>query len=536
MRFALGWTGVFLGSAVLLGCSVGDSAGVFHPGDETEVADHTVHATLVFEGPAQAELSPGETRPITIVTSPAKSYEVYFALLDAPGDASLDAARLFTAADGRATIKLHAPSTPASFKLRAWIKDGPTAELAVSVSKQGIATIEVMPDYTGQRPVDEWVASVVAGTSCDALAGELPGEPKGSFVATAPPQQNPLIQSIPVGPNLAVTVRAGHFAWGCADAHDLAAGVSTKVKVHVVDVPLALHKTNLDIALAYAPESQPYAKLLNNARIKFLDTFLPPDQPEGAALLDAMGAAANDGTAFAQDSELGGWGALAAAHFALLQVSLRKQLGVWIDAGIGAGEPVLTGRLEAIEGVQGKALFHAASIGGLDAASAGAPPAHLMSWTSSPNDNVYLGGTIYWLPSRFIGTACLAGATDQLGPLESMADALAQAAVCSDLAASLGGTSACDVGCLADLCRAALTARWHVALDASAADQAVGTVEIGASGVVQVDDIATPIALSGTWLGKISDGETAAVAAGAADGIVPIEEAPPADPGDDPPQ
>lgn len=537
MRFALSWSGVFLGSALLLGCSVDNAAGAFHPDDESEEKDTTVHATLVFEEAASIDLAPGETRAISIATTPPASYELYFALRDAPSDASLDSGHLFTGKDGRATIKLHAPSTPASFTLRAWIKNGPTTELPVAVSKQGVATIQVVPEYDGPRPVTEWVASVIAGTTCDALAGQLPGEPKGAFVATAPQPEDPLIQSVPVGPKLAVTVRAGHYAWGCADANGVGSSGATKVKVHVVDVPLALDRTSLDIKLAYAPEAQPYGKLLGGAREKFLDVFLPPGTTEAQTLLDAMAAKADDPAGFALERAAGGWDLLAAAHFATLPVPLRKQMSTWIDLGLGSAMPEITGRLEAVLGVPGKALFAAASIGGLDAASAGAPAAHLMSWTSSPNDKVFLSGTVYWLPSRFVGTACRAGADQDLGALESMTDALAQAASCADFASDIGGNDACDGWCFADLCRAALSTQWQKALDASAADETIGTIAIGASGVAQVDDIATPIAMSGTWLGTISDGETSALASGEADGVLPDgAEVPPEDPAGDPPQ
>lgn len=537
MRFALGWTGVLLGSALLLGCSVGDTAGVFHPDHESDGTETKVNAALVFEEAASVELVPGETRPITISTSPPAAYEIYFALSGAPSDASLDAGHLFTGADGRATVNLHAPSTPAAFTLRAWIKNGPTAELPVSVTKQGVATIEVVPQYDGQRPVEEWVASVIAGTTCDALVGQLPGEPKGAFVSTAPSASSPLIQSVPVGPKLAVTVRAGHYAWGCADAHDVSSTGVTKVKVHVVDVPLALERTSLDLKLVYAPEAQPYGKLLGQARGALLDAFLPPGAGQAAALLDAMGAAAYEPISFALAREVGGWDAIASAHFEQLATPLRQQMETWLDLGFAAAAPQLTGRLEAIVGVPGKALFLADSIGGLDAKSAGAPAEHLVSWTSAPNDKVFLSGVIYWMPSRLAGAACRAGAESDLGAIDGMSDALAQAAACTDLAAAFGSSEACDGWCLAELCREALGARWQAALDASAADQTVGTITIGASAVAQVDDIATPIGVSGTWLGTVSDGTTSALASGEAGGVLAGSgDENPGDPGGDPPQ
>ena len=99
--------------------------------------------------------------------------------------ASLDVAYVMTGSDGHASVTLHAPDAPSSFKLRAWIPSGPSAELAIAMSKVGVGSVQVTPDYTGQRPVDEWVASAIAGSSCDDLIGQLPGEPKGALVATA---------------------------------------------------------------------------------------------------------------------------------------------------------------------------------------------------------------------------------------------------------------------------------------------------------------------------------------------------------------
>ena len=64
----------------------------------------------------------------------------------------------------------------------------------------------------------EWTASVVVIASCADLAATLPEEPAGALTATAPASGMPVIpENAPVGPNLAVVVRAGHFAWGCAD-------------------------------------------------------------------------------------------------------------------------------------------------------------------------------------------------------------------------------------------------------------------------------------------------------------------------------
>lgn len=537
MRFAFLWAGVLLGSATLFGCSASET-GESDPLQQVPIdEDPPVNGTLVFEGLSALELAPGEVRPVTVVASPAREIELYFALLNAPSDASLDAARVFTGEDGRATVSIHAPSTPASFTLRAWVKKGPSVELSVAVSKQGVGMIEIVPDYNGKRTITEWVGSVVAGTTCAAIASKLPGEPSGSFVATSPAQENPLVQSVPVGPKLAVHVRAGHFAWGCTDAHDITAGKATKVKVHVVDVPPALERTDLDLTLSYTPEPNAYGKLLDVARDGFLNAMFPPDKTEAAVVLDAMTDLAYEPESLALARVDGGWDALAEAHFALLQTPLADRMSGWIDLGLAGAPQEIRGRLAAIEGVPGKALFRAERIGGLDAAEAGAPPVHLFSWTSAPDDAVFLSGQLFWIPSRLVGAACRAGADVELGALETITDTLAKAAGCSDLAASLGGTEACDQACLTELCRWALWTRWESAVDASASQGTVGTIQVGASGVVKVNDVATPVAMAGSWLGNVSDGSVSAQVSGPVGGILAEDPVPeePEEPEDDPP-
>lgn len=540
MRFASLWTGVLLGSLAVSGCSVSAMDG---PADLTPGAGGAgedvpfVDATVSFEGPASIDVSPGEVRALSVTTSPPSEYEMYFTLLDAPGDASLDASHLFAGADGRAMVKLQAPSSPASFKVRASIKNGPSADLVVTVSKQGVGALQVVPVYDGQRPVETWVASVVAGTTCSDLAAKLPGETSGALVAAAPAPESPVIQSVPVGPKLAVAVRAGHYAWGCGDTSGIAAGTTTKVKVHVVDVPPALDRTKLDLALAYAPDA-PYGAIVTDARAAFLDAFLPPGAPVPAALLDAMARLSIDPEGFALAREALGWDALAQAHFAELPVPLGERMAGWIDAGLALGPAKLTGQLLAIDGVPGKALLAAGTLAGLDAAAAGVPETHLVSWTSQPGDKVVLSGTVYWVPSRFIGAACRAGAQDELAVQSSMQEVLAAVAGCNNLAATLGEAPGCDAACLADLCRAALDARWQSALDVSASAGQVGTIEITASGKIDVDDIATPVALTGAWIGHVSDGAATADVKGDLTGALVSEQKAPQEPpaGDPPPQ
>lgn len=540
MRFASLWAGAFLGSLALFGCSAAElETHTTGGGGEADLVDpEKVDALIKFDGESTIDLAPGEFHKLTVLTSPPKPYEMYFALLNAPGDASLDASHLFAGDDGSAVVTLHAPNAPSIFTVRAWIKNGPAVEMTVNVSKQGIGVVEIVPTYDGSRPVTEWVGSVIPGASCDALIDQLPGEPNGALVAVAPSPENPIVQSVPVGPKLAVAVRAGHYAWGCADAYNIDAGASTKIKVHVVDVPAALDQTHLNVSLTTSSQWQKSSGVMKNALAEFNAGFTSPMQTEAMALLGVMQLFAADPLAFATARYDLGWDAVAEAHFAGLEKSLAAQMYTWTDAGLAADTPALQGRLQAIEDAPGKALFLMDSIGGLNADAAGAPEAHIVSWKSAPNDNVFLNGTVFWLPSRFVAAACRAGAELEIGaPGVAMADILSTHAACAELSVSMVGYEGCDADCLKSMCTSALGSMWESAANASAYSGTIGTLELSASGKVTVDDVAAPVTLEGTWIGTVSDGFTDVSIEGAVSGQV-IETDPSGGdpPADDPPQ
>ncbi len=533
MRFALTWTGVFLGSVLLLGCSASDLNHDPNNPNESEETSNPPDITLAFEDGSAVELTPGEDRTLTATLYPPQPAELFFTLIDAPSDTSLDASNVRADADGRASVSIHAPSTPAIFTLRVAMKDGPKADVSISVNKQGVGVVEVVPDYTGQRPVTDWVGAVVIGTTCDALKDQLPGEPQGSLVAVSQAGENPLIQSVPVGPKLAVHVRAGHFAWGCTDAYDVSAGATSTVKVHVVDVPPAMDQTALNVTFAFEPEAAGYSKILSTARDAFVEAMFPPDSGEALTMLSTMEQLSPNPTEFAAARAADGWDGIVEGHFAALPAPITSRMHEWVKLGFQNAKPEVSGEFVSVEGVPDKALFMAKSVAGLDAAAAGTPLVHLMSWAGDINDAAFLGGELFFLPSRLVGAACREGSEKEFGPLESMTDALSQAVACGDLATLLGGSQTCDVACLTEVCSNALATRWEIAQNLSAYKGSVGTIEIGASGVVQVNDVATPVAFSGSWLGIVSDGETSAESKGPVTGVAlvaPEEETTSSDP------
>lgn len=483
-------------------------------------------AALRFDEEGTLELAPGEERGVSVIVSPPARYEVSFSVLGDASGAFLDRTTTVADAAGRASVLLHAPSLATTFRLRAIVKDGPSAEIGVSVSDKGFATIRALPVYGGQRLATAWAASVTAGTTCAEIAATLPDDPDGSLVASAPVDEQAVeVDSAPVGPNLAVAIRAGRAMWGCADVADLKAGEAHEVKIAVKDGPVDLAAAELDLTLTFAPTPEA-AAILATTTSRVLSAFMP-EGAEAATLLDAMIEAAPPELWAPLEAEraAASWDGVVAQHLSGLPATPRDACLGWAQAGLAAIPAEITATLAGVNGVPGKAWMQVTTLGGVTAGDAGVPPtAHQMSWSAEPGDLLRLDGTVYWIPSRYVGAvAWQAALADQPGA-GSMGEALASVTGCDALAAALVGAAGCDDACLASLCAAALDARWSLGLDASALAGLPGSVALSASGPAVVDERALPISWTAAWLGTISDGETAATVQGEAEGVdsVPV--------------
>jgi len=474
---------------------------------------------LAFEETGTLALVPGETRTVTVLATPPDRYEITFLLLGAPLEASLDKSKVMAGDDGRASVTVKAPNDPTSFKLRASIKDGPVADLPIAVSDKGFGSLRVVPLYGGTRQVTTWIASAVTGTNCKAIANLLPEKLAAPQNATAPVDSEPLIESVPVGPNIAVVLRAGYYMWGCTDEPNLKAGEELTVKVPIADKPIDLSATNLDLELAFKAKGEPYADMMKEAALALVGGMLPSSLDEASgSLLDAMIATSPPDIADAliQERAAQDWDMKAGEHLGKLTVPPKEQLLQWIEGKLKPeGDPLmaassLSGRLVAAKYAPSKALLQVTAFGGVAAEAAGIPASHLMTWTAEANDTVILGGTIYWMPSRYVGGVALEAAKEAMPGIMSMSEALSAMFGCSDLAASLAGGASCDATCLEELCQAALGELWKGGLDASAQAGVVGQITVTASAPAKVDNYAAPLSFDGTWLGALSNGSVTA--------------------------
>ncbi|APR78332.1 Hypothetical protein A7982_03679 [Minicystis rosea] len=471
------------------------------------------HASVRFDETGTLALAPGSTHVLGVVGEPAAPYAIAFTLLGSPLDGWLDPPVTTAGSTGHAGVELHAPSQATTFHVRASLLDekgapGASAERAVAVSDQGFGSIRVEPMYGGHRTVTEWTASVVAGPTCNDLATTLPEEPPGALGATAPAGAVPIIKNAPVGPNLAVVIRAGHFAWGCANTTALTPGGTVTVPVKVIDKALDLTGASLLTTFDFSGAAAALSPLLAAAGALVAETFLPSNGKEGSVILNAMAALvpSSSTAAFSTQRIDKGWDALATAHFSKLAPGLRDRLVLWSSAGLASQSLSLDALLAS--GNPGPATATVTRFGDVDGAAAGASKSVPLTWSAEPQDKVILSADIGWEPSRFAGNAALAAAQVDVPDAASVSDALVAVADCPGLAYALGSFGTCDAACIEQLCEKAIGTRFGAALDASLKTAALGTLSIKASADATVGDTAQPTGLSGHWLGDLAVGGT----------------------------
>jgi hypothetical protein len=501
------------------------------------------NTTLAFKDTGTLALAPGESRTVSVTTSPPGSYEISFALLGAALDASLDKAKVVATNKGLATVTLKAPNASTSFRLRASLNDGLSVELPVAVSDKGFGSIRAVPIYSGTRQVKEWVASVMTGTNCKAITSLLPDMLEAPQNATAPLGEEPVIDLVPVGPNIAVVVGAGRYIWGCTDEPNLKAGEELAVKVTVINKPIDLAATDLDVTLEFDAKPSPLGDVLKSAAVLLTDAMLPSTIEEASfELLNGMEQATpiESADAFTQKRAELGWDMTVAQHLGTLGVAPQQQILDWIAGKLApTGNPPLmssqvSGHLKAAGSAPGKAIFTVKKLWDVDAEAAGFPASHLVSWTADASDTVMLGGTIFWMPSQFMGNLALASAQEAMPGVMTMPEALGQLVGCEAIGAALVGYDGCDAVCMADLCKTALAKRWDMGLNASAEAGLVGEITITAAGPAKVNDDAAPMSFDGKWLGLISNTVIAADLGGDVVGVTPMNDATPEMP--DPPE
>ncbi len=510
------------------------AAGVGGQGGAGGTGGSALPATLSFDASTALLLKPGETRTATVIATPPQRYQVRLALQGDFRDGSLSKSEVFTADDGRASFDVLAPSASTAFSVRASVGDEVFSKLGVSVSADGFATLKVDPSYGGKRPVSSWVASVRTGTTCGELLGNPPED--GDLVGSASMDQSPVISFVPVGPALAVTLRAGKYLSGCKDVADLVAGEETEVTVAVTDVPVKVDETDLFVSLTLGEPNTPWTKLFATTLTAVQDTVVLNSKDDVEALISVMQTSLQpaDAKAFSTLRSSEAWDdAVRAKLGANAGKALRSRLSSWMNEGVkGLSGGIISGRLvSAGPSASGQAFVELQSVAGMPATVAGMPDQALASWSADPGDTVLLGTSLFVLPSRLTGAVALSAAQASVPGAKSVDVALASALPCTDVAQVIAETgkdpvfahAGCDALCVRSLCESAVSTIWTTARDASASTvPEIGSLVISATGTALVDDNARPASFNGNWVGNFNVGETTTSVGGPITGSKPL--------------
>ena len=478
-------------------------------GSEAETGPTNAAESIAFESEALLTLAPGSSVSLRTAVAPAGVHEVRFSLVGNSLDGSLDADLLQTTPEGRAEVVLTAPKSATTFRVRAVADNGPFAELTVSVSGTGFATLTVTPTYTGSRETPIWTASAAALVSCADKKGIPP--PDGPIVAEAKQGLPLVLAGIPAGPKLAITLRAGQALGGCADLPRLDPGEQRAMSIKVQDRPIELGATDVSIELVLTPDGLSFQPWLDAELADFVNAFAPQGK-EAVALLDAMGLQSPDTGEFASVRTAQSWDNLVQDYLDALGKSLSDQIRSWAAKGAvsllaGAG---LTGRLTSDSADPSHALLRVDTLGGLASSTVGADYDYMAALSADPGDVIHIGGTVFMLPSAYV-----AGAVDAAASSATIADAksaLRQMVDCPTLASTLVTAgelpSTCDGTCLGQLCETAIETMWMRARDVSANSLEAAGLSFTVSANAKVDEQAVITSWSGSWAGQFSSGSS----------------------------
>src|ERR1700742_114764 len=162
-------------SLSVCGCSSSSAHGEASTSTEppTSLDGNPSGLAVILNAGSDLTFLPGEVVPVSVQVSPPAVYTVHFSLVGDVADAFLDKSETTTTAHGDATVSLTAPSSPATFQLRASVP-GASADLSAAPRNQNTTTLQVTPAYAGQRPVTTWVATVATDVQCEPAAGVPP--------------------------------------------------------------------------------------------------------------------------------------------------------------------------------------------------------------------------------------------------------------------------------------------------------------------------------------------------------------------------
>jgi hypothetical protein len=456
-----------------------------------------------------------------VQVSPAAAKSVRLSLVGDSDDAFLNTGVVVTDASGAGNFSLTAPSSPATFSVRATL-GGAVADLTVSVDESGTG-LTVLPFYSGTRKITSWTATVSLDGTCGDEAGVLYAD--GPLLTEAS-SGFPKFEKVPVGTPLKVTLRSGQFVGGCADTRAPFPLLEHFVLVTATDRPLQLRSVNIRVKLGL-DAGDGWATAWSDVIDDMVDRFVAK-KSDSAALLDAMYGACHPTAApsFLIARGKAAWDAkLSNAFGSVLGVgTLTRKLRSFLTAGVGAdGSTTLEGALVSSGSPEGKATLSFSSIGGVAANKASLSSSMDVTWTSGTGDRVLFGGSAEFQATELATQLGQAVALGQVPSASTFASALGTSLSCQDVAKVLVGSTgtefaygSCGEFCMVSLCEAALESMWARAVEARGTKS---KLDLSANGkVTALSEAASPLDFDGTWVGTTTVGGRQARVTGAASG------------------
>jgi len=497
-----------------LGCGGSSSALDDAPigsGVPDDIFPDTLATSVEFLPGGELTLFAGQSAQLAVQVLPAGVHTVRFALIGNTDDAFLSPSVLETGPDGRAEASLTVLGAATNFGVRA-AAGRISSTLDVITLEASQASIIVAPDYGGERPVEEWVASVHLGTPCSSLTG-VPF-PDGDLETRGSARVR--IDGIAADLPLAVVVRAGQFAGGCQWVMPLRAKAVETVVVNVLDRPMQTADLTLSVGFGVAPTEMPNPAL-DELAFRAVSPLAGTASDDLAALLDAMASLAESPAAFEAARSGQAWRTALVNGLEpdLPGVGLRTLVQNWMRSGIellevpGALRGTLTASGADVSQNTGTASLRLESVIGLEPESAGFVVDNPASAAAETKDYLRLGATLELLPSRFLAAAANRAALARDPARTSAADAMATEFGCGEVASiivdagSVPGEAfaGCDEDCAASLCREAMGLLW-----ARVAGSELPPVpwQISGGSQAEVDDAARPSHVEGNWIGNIT--------------------------------
>jgi hypothetical protein len=470
-----------------------------------------VAAGLECAGAGALGICVAPSQVVTFAIDGPKGTVVSLSLEGNYADAALTTGQV-TLTDTPTKVTLECSSTTAAFSVVA--RAGADAiPLPVTVATSGSAMVQAAAIYGGHRPTPELFATKFDLSTCAELTASAPDAAVAPWISG--PSGAAIALGVPAGERVAVQMRIGHYAFGCADVDPLAPNSSLALPVQVYDIPMALSLTNLAASFSFASDASGtdgWAGVASAATTRVKGAFFASATPDGTALLDAMRAAIlapADQAQFDQLRQAKGWDMTAMgwlgkpAHLP----SIKERVAIWLDAAASDSIGPLVLQIGNATGT-GTAPAVATSLGPLSWVAAGLTQPAPFQWTADANDTVHLSGSIDLVSTPlFAHGADLHAATTAKGAFDCPS-AIALAIDCAGLASLLVTTGvsygACGATCTASLCASALTAAWKSAAAPAAGGADAVHVTITASAPGTVGDLAEPAYVTGGWLGNAS--------------------------------